>query len=113
MSRMGSTGRLRKWGEENGWKKKEKKRKGSGRCNLGFNVADLVGEEGLDAGALGEALELPQLVQLQTQLLRRHLRGALGSSWRSFLAASRLFGAVRPVACGQWCRRSPLSAAGL
>ena len=63
---------------------RKKKRKGRGRCNLGFNVADLVGKEGLDAGALGEALELPQLVQLQTQLLRRHLGGALGSSWRSF-----------------------------
>lgn len=48
--------------------------------NLSFNVADLVGEEGLDAGALGEALQPPQLVQLQSQLIRRHLWSALGAS---------------------------------
>jgi hypothetical protein len=46
---MGSAGRP-KWGED---EKRNKERK---RCNLGLNVADFVGEEGLDAGALGEAL---------------------------------------------------------
>jgi len=71
-------GEKRKWGER-GRKIEEKKK----RRNLCFDVADLVGEEGLDAGVLGEALQPPQLVQLQPQLVRRHLRSALGSSGRS------------------------------
>lgn len=81
---MGSPGETEKMGTR---KEKEEME------NLGFNVADLVGEEGLDAGALGEALQLPQLVELQPQLLRRHLRSALGSSWPS-RSVWRLFGAV-------------------
>jgi hypothetical protein len=61
-----------------GQKIEEKKRR-----HLRFNVADFVGEEDLDAGVLGEALQPPQLVQLQPQLTRRHFRSALGSSSRS------------------------------
>ena len=45
--------------------------------NLGVDAADLVGEEGEDAGPRGEALQPPQLLQVQPQLVRRHLRSAL------------------------------------
>jgi hypothetical protein len=56
---------------------------------LGVDVADLVGQEGLDAGALGDAFQPLQLLEVLTQLVRRHLRSSLSLSLSPSLVPSR------------------------
>jgi hypothetical protein len=63
---------------------REKSKTNRSPRNLSVDVVDLVGQEGLDPGLLGEALQPPQLLQVLTQLVRRHLRCSLSYLTRAF-----------------------------